>query len=169
MPDKKIMMVLPPVNFDYDAFDLLRRILEGRGYRIRTTSIAQGSALSTQGPSAPVDLEMRAINSWEWDGFIFIGGEGARVYFDDQRVFKFIDDVKYKVIGATGEATAVLALAGIIKNKFATGSPSYAGLLAEQEVKFTNQPITVDERLITVKDNAVLEAFLNAYLGVLEG
>lgn len=168
MPGKKIMLVVPPRDFDWHAFDVLRRALEGRGHKIFVSSIARGAAMSDQGYSVPVDTRIVDIKTYEYDGFIFVGGEGARLYFDEERVVKLAQDVKYKTIGATGEAAVILALGEVLKKKQATCPYRWAGMLIEQGAEFTNEPFTKDEKILTLQDTAFAEQFANAFAESLE-
>jgi protease I len=169
MATKKVIMVLPPLNFDGRMFDITRRILEARGYRPTITCIAEGVATSDDGMTVPIDLEMREVKGYEYDAVIYIGGEGARIYFDNARVRSFADDMKYKALGVEGDATVILALAGLMQGKRVTGNPDFAGVMIENGAIFTNQPFEKDERLITVQSEVAAEQLAYAIIGVLEG
>jgi len=162
MPGKKIMLVVPPRDLDWRAFDAMRRILEGRGHRVSVSSIAAGSAMSDEGYTVPVDVRIVDIKTYEYDAFVFIGGEGAKLYFEAEPVLKLAKDVKYKTIGATGEAVVILAFGEVLSKKQATGPHEWAGLLIERGAKYTNEPFTKDDKIFTLQDSSFAEHFANA-------
>jgi putative intracellular protease/amidase len=88
--------------------------------------------------------------TWDYDAFVFIGGESAPSYFDDQQVRKLASDVKYKTVAATGSAGVILTLAEVLSGKKATCSPEYGSLLVRRGARFTNQGLEADGKIITL-------------------
>lgn len=168
MDRKKIAIVVPPVDFDDEAFWTVRRMLDSQGHKVVVTSLATGSAMSDQGRSTLVDVPIRDLKTWEWDAWIFIGGPGARIYFDNERVQALIKDVKYKPLGATGAATVPLARAEACINKNVTGDPEYAALLIASGAVFTNKPFETSDKLVTLQDSSLAVYFVNAFTQMLE-
>ena len=154
MARKKVMMVLPPRDFDEEAYTAIRRTLEGRGHTVSVTSVITGSVRSEKGSSASVDVRLHDVQQYQYDAFVFVGGEGAKLYFEDERVQKLASDVKFKTIGATGDAAVVFALAGLLKKKRATGPSQFAGLLVEHGATYTSSPIEVDDKIMTLRDSS---------------
>ena len=168
MAAKKIMLVLPPRDFDGQAYETVRRVLEGRGHTVAVTSTAQGAVTSEDGLSVPVNVGMKDVKTYDYDAFVFVGGEGARLYFDDESVRKLAKDVKWKTVGATGSAAVILALSEVLDDKKATCPHEYAGLLVRQGASFTNQPLEVDGKVVTAQDAASAEHFANAIAKAVE-
>lgn len=162
MPGKKIMMVLPPRDFDGEMFERVRRVFIGRRHEVSVTSIIPGTVTSDEGATVPVDVRLHDLKYYQYDAFVFVGGEGAKVYFDEERVRKLAGDVKWKTIGATGSATVILAQSDVLKDKKATGPHQFAGLLIEHGAVFTNRPLEVDGKIVTAQDVSVAEQFANA-------
>jgi len=168
MASKKVMLVLPPVRFDGHVFEVARRVLTERGHKVAVTSVAPVATAEKDGMSVPADVPITELKTYDYDAFVFLGGEASRIYFDDPRVRKLTDDVKWKTVGATGEASAILALSGVLKGKKATGDYRYAGLMAAQGAVFTNQPLEVHEKIITLQDQNAAEQFANAIAKAIE-
>ena len=168
MSAKKIVMVLPPRDFDGDVYEVTRRVLESRGHQVAVTSIVQGVITSDEGQSVPVNVRIGDIKSYDYDAFIFIGGEGATLLFDDPQVRKLADDVKWKTLGATGNATAILALANALKDKKVTGASEFGSLVVRRGASFTNRPMEVDGKVITLQDVSAGEQFANAIAKAIE-
>lgn len=164
---KKIMMVVPPNDFDGQVFEAVRRALEGRGHTVAVTSLGS-NATADDGMSVRVNVPIRNVKSYDYDAFVFIGGEGARILFDDPQARSLAKDVKYKTVGATGNAAVILALSEVLTNKKATCPHEYALWLTRHGARFTNQPLEVDEKIITLQDSALAEQFANAVAKAVE-
>ncbi len=168
MATKKIMMVLPPRDFDGGVYELARRVLEGRGHTVVVTSVAQGAVTASDGASVPVNVAIQDVKTYDYDAFVFIGGEGASMYFDDQQVRKLATDVKWKTIGATGNAAVILALAEALKGKKATAPANSVHWLVRNGAVFTGRPMEVDGKVITLQDSSATEQFANAIAKAME-
>jgi len=56
----------------------------------------------------------------------------------------------------------------VVKGKRVTGDASVASLLRQKDGRFTNQPLEVDEKLVTAAGPRYAEHFGNAILRALE-
>lgn len=145
-----------------------RCVLEGRGHTVSVTSVAPRAATSEDGVSVPVSVRIGDIKTYEYDAFVFVGAEGARAYFDGERVRKLPKDVKFKTVGATGNAPVILALSEVLKDQKATCHAQFAGLLIQEGAVFTNRPLEVDGKIATVKDASNAEQFANTIAQAVE-
>lgn len=169
MAGKKIMMVIPPRDFDGKVFETMRRMLISRGHRVETASIVSGTATADDGTSFPVGVRIYDINTWEWDGYVFIGGEGTKLYYDNDRVKQLAKDVKYKPLAVTGNAVVILALSELVKEKKVTCPTDVAGWVIGQGAVFTNRPYEVEEKMFTLQEPNAVEEFTNAFMASVEG
>jgi len=166
--EKKILMVVPMVDFADAHYELPRRVWEMRGHRVTVASLAPGVARGTDGTGAPCDYSVDNIKYYDYDAIVFVGGEGTRRFFDERTVLKLATDAKYKTLGATGNAVAILALAGALEGKTATGSVEVADMVVRGRARYTGRPLEVAEKVIT-SDGSALEQFANAIVEALEG
>lgn len=162
MAQKKVVIVLPYRGFDANTYRTLRHTLERRGHKVVTAGLFPGSAEATDGSSVPVELRLRDIKTYQYDGYVFLGGEGFRTFLDDQDARKLAKDISYKAIGATGEAVVLLALADALKKKKVTAPTDWADFLHRRGVRFTGRPLEVDDKLVTAQDGEIAEQFANA-------
>ena len=156
---KKIVLVLPPYDYDGSTYVTLRSVLEGRGHRITVTSMSANSASSDDGRTTQVDVRIKNLKYYDYDAFVFVGGEGARSEFEDPQFRKLVGEAKYKPIAATGMATVALALHQGLSKKRATGPTEFAELMIQQGVEFTNAPFEVHDKIFTLKDPSAAEQF----------
>ncbi|MFB3819231.1 MAG: DJ-1/PfpI family protein [Candidatus Methylomirabilales bacterium] len=168
MSDKKVLLVVAPIDFDAVEFETTKKVLERRGLQVKVASTQLGTARGTGGLTARVDASLEDVKTWEYDAVIFVGGPGARRFFDDAKVTKLAKDCEYKVLGALGLAPAILASGGVLKGKRVAADTAVAGLVRQQEGRFTNQPLEVDEKLITAAGGRFAEHFGNAIVQALQ-
>lgn len=162
MARKKVMIVLPPRDFDADMYLTFRRVLEGRGHEVGATSVLSGAVMSSDGRTIPVEENIHHITRYLWDAYIFLDGEGVRLYFDDPHIKKLLDDVKFKTVAAVGSATVLLAQAGMLtRGKKVTGDYHFAHMIVESGGKFTGAPIEVDDKILTLSEPNYAEPFAN--------
>ena len=169
MAKKKVMLVLPPRDFDADIYWTMRRVFEGLGHEVGTTSVATGSVMADDGRFVPVDDTIHHIHRYMWDCYVFLGGEGAKLYFDDPHIKKLVEDVKFKTIAAEGTASAILALNDVfVRGKRATGDHRFAGMVIENGGEYTGAPLEVEEKIITLREPEYAEQFALAISQKLE-
>jgi len=168
LSDKKVLMVVAPTEFDGAEFETTRKVLERRGVRAKVASTTLGAARATTGLLVPPDVTLEDVKTWEYDAVVFIGGPGVRQLFEHEKAIKLAKDCEYKVLAALGLAPGILAHGGVVKGKRVTADPAVAALVREKEGRFTNQPLEVDDKLITAGGGRYAEHCGNAILRALE-
>ncbi|MCS6862754.1 MAG: DJ-1/PfpI family protein [Abditibacteriales bacterium] len=167
---KKVLMVLPEFNFEDDEYALTRRMLESRGAKVNVASIRKGSVRGKKGTWVKVDMLVDEVKTWDYDAFIFVGGEGTRTIWHHPQVLKLAKDTDHKVQGAIDLAPAILAHANAHKDKRrrATAALAVARMLAEKGFRFTGEPVVVDEKLVTASAPTYVQPFAQALLKTME-
>jgi protease I len=168
LTDKKVLLVVAVTDFDAREFEATRKVLETRGVQVKVASLALATARATTGLIIRPDVSLEDIKTWEYDAVVFVGGPGARQLFDHEKATKLAKDCEFKILGAIGLAPGILANGGVVKGKRVTGDPSVATLLRQKEGRFTNQPLEVDEKLVTAAGGRYADHFGNAILKALE-
>ncbi len=167
MAEKKILMVVPPVEFDDEAYEMARRVLEAAGNRISVASLDQVPALGVGGSSAPTSTRLADVKYYDFDAVVFVGGPGARILFDDERARKLAKDAEYKVLGALGNASYLLAQAGVTSGKRVTGDVGMAGRISGEGAIFTGREVERDGKIVTARDGEYGHHFANALMEAL--
>ncbi|HIE28299.1 TPA: DJ-1 family protein [Candidatus Poribacteria bacterium] len=168
LTDKKALMVLPYRDFEDREYDIPKRMLEARGVKVTVASEHPGELRGAKGTAARADMSLDDVKYSDYDAIIFVGGNGATRYFDDEAALKLAKDAKYKILGATSNAPIILANAEVLEDKRATGHPSIVSFLRAQKAEYTGQPIEVDEKIITAQDASFAETFGNAIIQTLQ-
>ncbi|MCX8125619.1 MAG: DJ-1/PfpI family protein [Dehalococcoidia bacterium] len=156
MAEKKVLMVLSPHRFDEHQYRVCRQVIEGRKHKVAVTSVT-GCATGDNGTNVPVDVAIKDVKTWDYDAVVFVGGEGMDRLFDSEDARKLAKDVKYKPMAAAGKGIVLLALAGAIEDKKVTGPVEMAGWLVKGKAKYTGEPLTVDDKLVTIRDDSMVE------------
>jgi len=148
---KKIVCIVAPTNFRDEELLEPKKVFESRGHRVLIASKNTKEAIGMLGGKASIDIDVSRINSIDYDAYIFIGGSGSIIYFNDKLVHRLINDIhqKNKLIGAICIAPTILANAGILQGKKATSSSSEEKTLTEKGASFTGENVTIDGNIIT--------------------
>lgn len=157
--NKKVLMVIAPVDFRDEEYFETRRVLEDVGNKITVVNSTGQPSKSSFGKIVKPDKTIYEVSSKEFDAIVFVGGSGTKVYFDNQQALNLSREFNKngKVIGAICIAPSILANAGILAGKKATcfGSEReninatgiYTGKSVEQDGKIitANGPLAAKE------------------------
>jgi protease I len=163
---KEALMVVAHETFRDEEYEKPRRILEAGGVEVTVASSSLGEATGRFGLKAPVDILVTEAVADDYDAIIYIGGGGAKEYFDDPVAHKLARDftVAGKVVAAICIAPHTLAAAGVLKAKRATCFPSEKDALLRYAAEYTGSPVEVDGKVITADGPESAEAFGQAIL-----
>ncbi len=81
MPE--VVMVIAPEVFRDEEYAEPKRVLESRGAKVVTASVAPGECIGKLGLRAQAEISVDDAAGRDWDAVFFVGGAGAAVYFDD--------------------------------------------------------------------------------------
>jgi len=168
LSDKKVLLVVPERDFDEQQYERVLRVLESRGIKVTTGSSYVGEIRGMKGSSARASVELGNVKTYDYDAFVFIGGPGVRKLGEDQKVVKLAKDAEYKVLGALGTASLILAQAEVLKGKKATADRSVAEFIESKGGRFTGQPIQVEGKIVTAEGPKYAEQFANALMEALQ-
>ena len=168
----KALFVIAPVEFRDEEYFIPKQILEEGGIEITTASTSDTST-SKFGKQVDVDMLIENANS-DYDVIIFVGGHGARDYFDNQTALnlarKFLEEGKFVTAICIGPA--ILAKSGVLNDKMATvwassNNKEGVDILEENGAKYVNQDVVIDEKVITANGPEAAEEFGKKILEVL--
>jgi protease I len=131
-----------------------KKILEAAGHTIITASNKKGSALAKDGSTTTIDLPIDQIDPNNYAGIFLVGGPGALEWLDTPEVQLLMYNA-YKLqkpIGAICISTRILAHAGVLTEKKATGwdgDNQLKKIYSEYSVIYTSQPVVTDDHIVT--------------------
>ncbi len=167
----KALFIIAPKDFrDEELFEPYR-VLETAGVGISVASLRITIAEGIMGGVQPIDLDIDDVNVDDYDAIIFVGGPGAKIYFNHSQAQFIAQDanVKKKVIGAICVAPSILANAGVLNGKKATCFSSEVPKLEEKGALVQkDQDIVVDGNIVTASGPEVAREFGEKVLEVMK-
>lgn len=162
MTGKKIIFVAVP-NFRDPELIIPKNILISEGAEISIASLKKGNFVGNEGTTVEADYELSEVNPNDFDAMVFVGGPGMSHELENKDLQdlakKFYQSGK--LTAAICVAPAVLANAGILKDKKATVFPTAKGYLIEAGADYTAQAVTIDGSIITADGPESSTAFAN--------
>ena len=165
----RVVMVIAGQQFRDEELFEPRRLLQEAGVEVRVASSHPGPATGMLGGKVTPELLYTALRSEEWDGVVFVGGMGAKQYFEDAGAHALAREAAAagKLVAAICIAPSILANAGILAGKNATAYPCEEGNLRARGARFTGAPVTVDGRVVTGSGPEAAAEFGRALVRVL--
>ena len=172
MKKNKVVFVMAHDNFNYDEYIIPKRIVEGAGYVVITAGDQEGTAHSENNVSTPIHMTLEKLSILDYDALVFIGGPGALKYLDNDRSYRIIQDaVMHNIaVGAICSATRILAKAGALVSKNATGwneDGMLQDVFEKHGVLYSDDPVVIDGLCITAQGPEVAEPFAHGLLGIM--
>jgi protease I len=165
MPSK-IIFIIAKKDFKDEEYFVPKEILEEAGFLVETVANEKGVANGVDGGETNIDSTLENLDLKSAIALILIGGGGAQIYLDNEILHNLIRKaaVEKMVIGAICIAPAILAKAGILKDRKATvwTSPldkKFARILEENGTEYVNQMVAVDGNIITANGPEAAELF----------
>ncbi len=145
------LMVIAPSVFRDEEYAEPKAVLEARGAEVTTASVAPGECLGKLGMRATATMSVAEAVGRDWDAVVFIGGAGARVFFDDPAAHELarrqVD--AGRLLAAICIAPSTLARAGLLEGVRATAFADREDDLRAHGAIWTGDPVTVDGSIIT--------------------
>lgn len=166
---KKAVLIVAYENFRDEEFLEPRNLLESKGVKVTVASSRVGKATGMLGAEIQVDMLVKDVNVAEYDAVIFVGGTGATEYFDDPVAHKIAQDAvaQGKIVAAICIAPAILANAGVLRNKSATCFATESDTLKKGGARYTRTPLERDGKIITAEGPKAAKNFAEAIVAAL--
>ena len=167
---KKILMIIPPKNYRNEELDHPKSIFLREGYSVTVASKGTSLATGMLGGTTSVSLDISQVKVPEYNAIVFVGGSGAKEYFDDETAHSIAKEaVKLnKVVGAICIAPSILANAGLLKGMNATAFPSEKSNLEKKGADFSKSPVISDKRIVTAIGPNVAKEFAIMIVDILD-
>ena len=185
---KNILIVIPKDYYMESEFDPILESMESEGANVVIASSKLKDAVGMKGGRITPDvLIVDAIEGITGDsyvsagkgvrqikgvfhGVILIGGNGARTYlWKDELLRLLINDRHHSnmVLAAIGCAVPSMGKAGLLQSLEATTEPGNKKAIAaleESKAVYVDEPMTVTNRIFTVRDASSIPAFLDPFI-----
>ena len=168
---KKILMVVAYSNFRDEEYFGPKEIFENNGLIVETISSRAGRAVSTDQKTIEILKTPADIDPDQYLGVVFVGGPGMIKELGNPSFQKLAKDFnsRNKLVAAICIAPALLAKAGILKEKKATvwsseSDQSAIQILRENGAIYEEAPVVQDGNIITSSDPQYAQAFGEAII-----
>jgi protease I len=148
---KTVLMVIAKSKFRDEEYLEPRKALESEGASITVASSSLDTAEGMLGLKVKPDILISDVKESDYDGIVFVGGGGAKEYFDSPVAHNLAQSFYNhgKLTSAICIAPAILANAGLLKEKKATSFPSSEGMLKAKGAVFTGNGVESDGKIVT--------------------
>jgi len=89
----RVAVILPADHMDTDAYEQVRRELHGHDAATELLTADGDPSVGADGAVFPVDGAVQDIDTAAYDLFVVVGSAGARCYFEDQGLERFLAGV----------------------------------------------------------------------------
>lgn len=148
---KKVAIIIAFRDFRDEEFSQPFNLLTQEGATVTVASSHKGTAEGMLGKQVKVETLVSDLVATNYDAIVFVGGGGAQEYFNNAIAHQLAKSAIQhgKVVGAICVAPAILANAGILQGKPATGFPSIIPILRKGGARISSAPVVRDSLIVT--------------------
>jgi protease I len=150
---KRAALIIASDRFRDEELFETQRAIAGAGVETVIASSKTGVIKGMRGGKAEATILVNELKVDDYDAIVFIGGSGAKEYFDSNVALNIARQAaqKGKVLAAICIAPTVLANAGLLQGVKATSFSSERVRLRKAGAQFTDAPVERDGLIITGK------------------
>lgn len=164
---RRVLFVIASEGFQPIEYGDAKKVLEAAGHQVVTVSDRAGVAVAKDGSEVVVGLTTRDLvanhltpapllgkERGDYDALFFIGGAGAMECLDNEMSYRLLREWQKigKPYGAICISPRILAKAGVLKNKKATGwdgDGELGKILSAHGAEYVRQAVVVDGNVVT--------------------
>lgn len=153
---KKVALIIASDGYQAKEYNNTKEVLISDGIQVVTVSNLPGLAMAHNGDGAQVDLTLDQLNIPTVDGIFLIGGPGALKHLNIPTIYTLLQAAQTldKAYGAICVSPRILAYAGVLKNKKATGwdeDRELTHIFQKHAVAYIKTPVVVDGKVVTAQ------------------
>lgn len=158
---KKVAFIIAPEKFRDEELTTPKKMLTEEGAEVTVASTKKGKCKGMLGLEVEPDTTISRIKAEDFDAIVFVGGVGAKEFFDDRKLHSLAKKAlsKKKVVAAICIAPVILANAGILKGKDATVFKSMKDALTEKGANYKEEEVVSDGKIVTACGPEASEKF----------
>ncbi len=170
MDNAKALFILPHYDFDDDEYFQAKEILESSGIVTEVCSTHLAEAQGRFKKLVKPEFLVAEVEADDFDAFIFIGGNGAKEFYDNADVQSLVKNIliEHKTAAFIGEAVPVLYYANVIKGRRVTTLENLKEEVESGGAYYTGKNLEQDGDIITGFDNRSVKDVADAVIRALE-
>jgi len=165
MDETSVLLIIASQGFEQTEYHDTKKAIAAAGFPVVTASDKLGNATAKNGSHVPVEISIDKVDVSNYAGIFFIGGPAALEHLDNATSYKIAQDAfdQNKPIGAICISTRILAKAGILHDRYATGwneDGELNKIFADNNVHYLpEEKVVVDGIIITATDPSAAHDF----------
>lgn len=167
---KQAVMIIAKSKFRDEELAEPKKIMEKEGIKVTVASSSLAEAKGMLGAKVKPRILVKNVKVKDYDIIVFVGGIGAKEYFNDKTAHKIAKDAvkEKKVLGAICIAPSILANAGVLKGLKATVYKSEKKNLEKHKAKYTGKLVEKAGNIITANGPKAAKEFGKALVAALK-
>jgi len=163
-------MIIASQNFRDEELLIPKKLFEKEGYGVVIAGTSLKPAKGMLGAVVTPQILIDQVKVDEYDAIVFVGGVGAKEYFNNPLAHKIAKEAvsKNKILAAICIAPRILAEAGVLKGKKATVWVSEGKTLEEKGAHYTGKSVEVDGNIVTGSGPQAAEEFAKIIIKLLK-
>ena len=168
---KKAVFIIAPKDFRDEELAAPSAVLKGKGCEVAVACSSVGPATGMRGAKVTPDMALKDVKVADYHAVVFVGGMGARVYFDDPTAHALTKAAvaQGKVLGAISMAPSILARAGLLRGKRATALRSQRVELRRRGARWSHRAVERHGLIVTANGPGAARRFGEALAVALAG
>lgn len=160
------ILILSTDNFEDSELQVPYERLQEEGYEVEVASLRPGTITGKHGHTVAVNLGIDDVRSADYVALLLPGGKAPAVLRHNSKVLEVVREFMRagKPVSAICHGPQILASAGMLRNRAATGAASVADELKAAGARYRDAEVVVDGNLVTSRKPADLPAFLRETL-----
>lgn len=172
---KTAVLVVAHRDYQPKEYNDTKQLLEQAGITVITASNKAGTAIGADSSRTAVDKTVAELNPDMYDGIFFIGGPGALGNLDNNTSYSILKKTaaEGKIFGAICISPRILAKAGVLTNKKATGwdgDNQLAKIFSRYGVQYIRKNVgtVIDGNIITATCPLAAQDFAQGIINLLK-
>jgi SagB-type dehydrogenase family enzyme len=148
---KRVVIIVASKYFNDTEYFGVEGTLQISGVQPVIASSATGEIKGIKRNTITATMLVKDIKVDDYDAFVFIGGPGAKEYFDNKDVLNLVRSAnkENKILAAIGVAPAIFAYADIVKDRNVASFTSQRRKLINAGAEWKNTSLEIDGNMIT--------------------
>lgn len=148
----RALIVLPSESFSESEYSVLIEKLKAEGFEVQV-ACSHHEAYATGDLVVKANLTLEEVKPEDYELVVFVGGVGSKEYWRSPTAQKIAEQAHDagNVVAAGRSATVILANAGLLKDRHATGPLSLADTLRAQGADYTTHEVAEDHNIVTLR------------------